>query len=242
MACRTLLRRRTQLTLLAQACGQGRAARVCMRGRRQISGTLRLTALERDGVLVTWAEERVPEIEVKGRPLEVRFDYEGESYVFHAVSRGCVGPSSAGSAAKSTLKLSLPLRVERARRRQHIRLNLQSLPRLEGTFTHVVDARRQFKACLTDIADGGVGVTARQADVPQLHTGDLFWVDVVLPGEQTRSEFIVRLVHLRPVRNTDELAMGWVFQPTDELANYESYVRRLEAFVARRQPSGGQMD
>ncbi|MBU0617814.1 MAG: hypothetical protein KKI02_08865, partial [Planctomycetes bacterium] len=78
------------------------------------------------------------------------------------------------------------------------------------------------------------------ADVPQLYTGDLFWLDVVLPGEQTRSEFILRLVHLRPVRNTDELAMGWVFQPTDELANYERYVRRLEAFVARQQPSGGE--
>ena len=240
MACRTLLRRRTQLTLLAQACEQGHAARVHVRGGPEVGGTLRLTALERDGVLVRWAERRVPEIEVEGQSLEVRFEHEGESYVFRAVSRGCVGSGSAGTAARTQLKLSLPLRVERARCRQHIRLDLRGLPGIEGTFTHVVDARRQFQARLTDVGDGGAGATARRADVPQLYTGDLFWLDVVLPGEQTRSEFILRLVYLRPVRNTDELAMGWVFQPTDELANYERYVRRLEAFVARQQPSGGE--
>jgi hypothetical protein len=209
-----------------------------MRGRRGISGTLRLVALERDGVLVTWPGGRVPEIEAKGRALEVRFTHGGESYVFHAVSRGRSGTGPAGTAEDSQLKLSLPLRVERARRRQHLRLDLQSLPRLEGTFTHVVDARRQFEAHLTDIGDRGVGVKARQAEVPQLHTGDLFWVDVMLPGEDRRFEFIVRLVYLRPVEGTDEIAMGWAFQPTDELANYERYVRRLEAFIARQKPSG----
>jgi hypothetical protein len=214
--------------------------RVCLRGRREVGGTLQLTALKRDGVLLTWTERRVPEIEVEGRPVEVRFEHEGDSYVFRAVSRGCVGVGSAKAASKPRLKLSVPLGVERARHRQHVRLALQGLPPVEGTFTHVIDARRLFQARLTDIGDGGVGVIARRADVPQLYTGDLFWLDVELPGEQTRSEFIVRLIHLRPVRNTDELALGWVFQPADEPADYERCVRRLEAFAARQPPSTGQ--
>jgi hypothetical protein len=239
MACRTLLRRRTQLTLLAQVCEQGGPARVCLRGRRAVSGTLRLTTLERDGLLAVWEDRCVPEMEVAGRPLEVRFDHDGESYGFRAVSRGRV---QSGPSGETALKLSMPLRVDRARQRRHVRLGLQDLPRLDGTFTHVVDARRQFTARLTDIGDGGVGVTARRADVPELYTGDLFWMDLVLPGERSQSEFIVRLVHLRPVRNTDEVAMGWVFQPGDEPASHETYVRRLEAFVARQQPSGGPMD
>jgi hypothetical protein len=113
---------------------------------------------------------------------------------------------------------------------------------VEGVFTHVVDGRRQFKASLTDIGDSGVGVVACPADLPELHTGDLFWVEMALPGEQAQSEFIVRLVHLRPVNQKDEVAMGWVFQPTDELANHDKYVRRLEAFIARQQPSGDWTD
>lgn len=236
MACRTLLRRKTQMNLLEQACARGLAARLALRGVPMDSEAVELAALERDGVLVACVAGRIPEAEVKGRPVEVRFEHEGEHYVFRAVTRGCVSRCLPGTETPPRLKLSLPLRLERARRRQHIRLTARDLPLIEGTFTHVVDGRRQFKARLTDIGDGGIGVTARTAEVSQLYTGDLFWVDMELPGEETRSEFVVRLVHLRPVRNTDQLAMGWVFQPTDDVADYERYVRRLEALVAHRRP------
>jgi hypothetical protein len=241
MACRTLLRRRTQLNLLSQACEQACPASISVRGRREISAALRLATLERDGVLAAWANGRVPEIEVAGQAVEVRFEHEGESYVFRSVSRGCVGGEPT-AAATPLLKLSLPLNVARARGRQHVRLTVQGLPSVVGTFTHVVDGRKQFKAHLTNVGDGGVGVTARRDEVPQLHTGDLFWIDVVLPGEQTRSEFVVRLAYLRPVVDSDELVMGWAFQPGDESANYETCVRRLEAFVARQVSSQDQTD
>jgi c-di-GMP-binding flagellar brake protein YcgR len=198
-----------------------------------------LVALERDGVLLTWAEDSLAEAEVSGQPVEVRFEHDGEHYVFFAATRGRVRRGLQRREAQPLLKLRLPLRLERARRRQHRRLALEDQPPIMGTFTHVVDDRRQFQAQLTDIADGGLGVTARTADVCRLYTGDLFWVDLELPGEQARSEFVVRLVHLRPVRNTDKLAMGWVFQPTDDAANYEKYFRRLETFVARCQRRGG---
>jgi hypothetical protein len=92
---------------------------------------------------------------------------------------------------------------------------------------------------MTDISDGGVGVTAHSADVCRLHTGDLFWLDVEVPGAKARSEFVVRLVHLRPVKNTDRLAMGWAFQPTDDAAAHEKCLRRLEALVSPRPAPGG---
>ena len=119
-----------------------------------------------------------------------------------------------------------------------MRLALTGLPPIVGTFTHVVDARRQFDARVTDIADGGVGVTARAADVARLHTGDLYWLELKLPDETRPCEFVVRLAHLRPAKSGHDLAMGWVFQPTDDAANYEKCLRRLEQFVARQEARG----
>ncbi len=242
MACRTLLRRKTQMDLLERACEQRAAAHIGLRGKTATNCQAELAAIERDGILITWVHEPLREAEVEGRSVEVRFEHEGECYVFYAVSWGRVGPGLSEVEAEPRVKLSLPLRVERARHRRHIRVALlRNLPPIEGTFTHVVDGRRQFQARLTDIADGGMGVTARTEEVTQLYTGDLFWVDMKLPGEKARAEFVVRLIHLRPIRNTDRLAMGWAFQPTDDVSNYETYLQRLEAFIARKQPPGSVM-
>ncbi len=234
MACRMLLRRKAQLALLVRACEDGVPARIALRRKAATVGDVRLVALERDAVLVAWMGPPIPAAEVASQPVEVRFEHEGEHYVFFAVTRGRVKRSSKGEEARPLLKLSLPLRLERARHRQHLRLALGELPPLMATFTHVVDDRRQFQAQLTDIADGGMGVIARTADVPRLCTGDLFWVEAELPGQKARSEFVVRLVHLRPIKNTDKLAMGWAFQPMDDVSNYERYLRRLEGLVGRR--------
>lgn len=234
MACQTLLRRKTQLALLAGACEQGAAARIGLRRRAAATGEARLVALERDGVLVRWTGDRVRQAEVPGQPVEVRFEHAGEQYGFFASARGCVGRRLEHDKRHELLKLSLPLRLEQGRRRAQARLAFEGRPPLTATFTHVVDDRRQFQAQLTDIADGGVGVVARADDVSRLHTGDLFWMDIDLPGETSCPEFVVRLTHLRPVKNTDTLAMGWAFQPADDAAHYEKSLRRLEAFAARQ--------
>jgi hypothetical protein len=239
VACRTLLRRKAQLTLLVQACKRRALARVGFRRRAAATGEIRLVALERDGVLVTWMGDPLPAAELPSQPVEVCFKHDREHYVFFAVTRGRVERGLKGEEGRPLLKLSLPLRVERARRRQRPRLAMGELPAVTATFTHVLDDRRQFQAQLTDIADGGLGVIAQSADVPRLCTGDLFWVEAELPGRKARSEFVVRLVHLRPIRGTDKLAMGWAFQPADDAANYEKSMRRLEALVAQRSEPHG---
>jgi hypothetical protein len=239
MACRTLLRRRAQLALLERACQQRLHATLDLRRKRMVTGSVQLTAMERDGVLAAWTGARLEDAETSGQPVEVRFTYEGAPYVFFSVTRGFAHRAADGRKDARLVKLSLPLRLERARHRRNIRVSLEQDPPVRGTFTHVVDGRRQFEAVLTDLADGGIGVTARAADVPQLHTGDLFWIDMELPGERRHSELVVRLVHLRPVRNSDRVAMGWAFQPTDDIANYETYLRRLETLSAAGHPPGG---
>jgi c-di-GMP-binding flagellar brake protein YcgR len=238
MACQTLLRRKTQLALLASACARHAHSRIRLRRRASATGEAELVALERDAVLAAWTGAGLHEAEVPDQPVQVHFEHDGEHYTFFAVTRGRVGRHT-GPEARRLLKLSLPLRLERARDREHLRLALKGGPPLTATFTHVVDDRRQFQATLTDIADGGIGVVAPRGDVTRLYTGDLFWVDVELPGETTRLEFVARLVHLRPIKNTDKLAMGWAFQPADEVSSHERYLRRVKAFIARRQPAPG---
>jgi hypothetical protein len=237
MACRTLLRRRTQLALLASACQQGARACINLRRRGHATGEVRLESLEHDGVLLVWAGCRIQGAELPGQPVDVHFEHQGERYAFSAITRQHADCTNK-CAARGLLKLSLPLRLERADRRRQLRVELNGLPPIVARFTHVVDDRRQFEAQLTNIAERGIAVTAQSADVARLHTGDLFWVDIELPGEASRSEFVVRLAHLRPIKHTDKLAMGWAFQPADDPTSCEKYLRRVEAFVARRQGAG----
>jgi c-di-GMP-binding flagellar brake protein YcgR len=227
------------MALLARACEESVHAHLSLRRKATGAGEARFVALERDGLLLRWTGSPVAEADLDGQPIEVRFDVEGEQFVFFAVSRGRVEHALDDLGARSVLKLSVPLRLERARRNRLTRINMEGLPPIIGVFTHVVDDRRQFRARLTDVADGGLGVAARTADVPDLHTGDLFWVDFELPGEGARSEFVLRLVHLRPIKNTDELALGWAFQPTDDVADHERFLQRLESGIARQQRHGG---
>ena len=237
MACRTLLRRRTQLALLAAACEQHAPALVSLRRQRAISGEARLVSLERDGVLLEWAEDAAMNINVANRPVEVRFRHGDAQYVFYATFQGAA-PGSEPHGGRNA-KLSLPLRVEGVRHREQIRLNLADVTPISATFTHVIDARHEFKARLTDVGDGGIGVRARGADIGQLHTGDLFWFEPDVPDLKTRCEFVVRLAHLRPLRNSDHVAMGWAFQPTDDSDNHQERLRHLESFIAHQRALSG---
>lgn len=237
MAFHTLLRRKKQLALLASLCRQSAPVRIGLRQKAGLKRGARLVALESDGLLVAWAGGPIPEIQVPGQPVEVRFEHADEHYAFVAVTCGRRPGPGANDENVPLLKLSLPLRVERAERRQHRRLSLAGLPPIMATFTHVVDDRRQFQAQLTNAGNGGLSVTARTADVAEVHTGDLFWVDVDLPGRANRAELIVRLVHLRPIGHTDRLALGCKFQAADDAANHERCLRQLEAVVDRARAS-----
>ena len=73
MACRTLLRRKTQLDLLGQACEEAVAAHVRSRGKEECWGQVRFIALERDGLVMEWVGGHLPEVQLEGRPLVIRF-------------------------------------------------------------------------------------------------------------------------------------------------------------------------
>ena len=226
MACRTLLRRKTQLDLLRTVCEQGRRAFLSLRGRRTVSHKVTLESIESDGLICSWMDDHIAEAEVAGQPLEFAFEHKGEHFIFQAVSRGATRHGTARG-----LRVSLPPRVERARRRRQLRLEAPADPPMECSFTQVVDERRQFRGCITDFSDGGVGVVAQTNEVSQLYTGDLYWLTLTLPDNELPLELVVRLIHLRPIRHTDRLAMGWAFQPSDDRTQYEQYVRRLEALI-----------
>jgi len=234
MACRTLLRRRSQLALLSSACNHQAPAVVRLRRQRAIAGDARLVALQRDAVVLAWNGSPAAALEVAGRPVEVRFRHGDGHYVFYALSQGSQRRESESGSPQAALRLSLPLRLEPARRREQTRLSLTGVAPIVARLTHVIDARREFAARLTDIGEGGVGVRARLGDIGHVHTGDLFWLEASEPGDKAHCEFVVRLVHLRPLRNSDHVALGWAFQPSDDVDSHEKNLRNLEALVARR--------
>jgi len=240
VACPTLLRRRAQLALLEQACRQQVCATLRPRRPSATDEPVQLVGVQRDGVLVRCAAAHAGREELVGQSVEVRFEYEGTPYVFFAGVRGLARRVVGGERTELLLRLSLPLRLEAVCRRQQVRLTLAGQPPVRGTFTHVMDARRQFEGVLTDVTDGGVGVVVRAAEAPRLHTGDLFWLDVQPPEQAQRWELVVRLVHLRPVDDSDRLAIGWAFQPADDLRHYEGYRRWLQTLAASRCTPEGQ--
>lgn len=233
MACRTLLRRKTQLDLLKAACEQRSAAHLSLRGSRSTSRKIILVEMGDDVLGCLWSDDRIPEAECPGRALEVVFEFDGERLIFQTLSQGTLSWETGDGRTYPGLLLNLPLRVERARRRRQFRLEPPDDPPLECLFTQVVDERRQFRARITDINEGGIGVVARTNEVAPLYTGDLYWTTLSFPDLDAPVELVARLIHLRPIRHTDQLAMGWSFQPGEDRTRLERYLRRLETLLGR---------
>ncbi|WP_394700520.1 PilZ domain-containing protein [uncultured Ilyobacter sp.] len=230
------MRRRAQLKLIEGMCETHAAATIAVRRRVGTTGEARFEALAKDRLVLSWDGARNVDAEIEGQPLEIHFEEEGERYVCFVTSRGLERCEDENGQRRSQLVTSVPLRVETARERDHLRLEFDNEQAIVGTFTHVVDTRRQFQARVTDVSSGGLGVVTVSPRINELYTGDLFWVDLELPGEQHRSEFIVRLVHLRPLKHSDQLAMGWAFQAGDDPIMHRNSLRRLQRIAGRMQP------
>ncbi len=229
MACRTLLRRRAQLDLLAQACQQQVEAQVVSRRDGRRSGRGRLVGCESAGLTLRWLEaERLLDFEVPGHPVEVRFECHGQPYRFCTQSEGRLADDSPPGGAAEWLRLRLPLSVEPVSGRRWPRIVLPDQLTLRCRLTHVMHQRPGIAARVTDIAAGGFGAVLEAADLPKVKPGDLFRVrfeadGAVLPA----AEFVVRLVYLRPLPGGAQLAAGWALQPADDASAY----RRLSDFI-----------
>jgi hypothetical protein len=128
--------------------------------------------------------------------------------------------------------------IEQARRRLHTRLSLDGVQELYGIFTHVVDRDRSFRARITGVSEGGLSATVATSELSHLHPGDLFWFSVDSKSETEVATIAVRLVHVRPVKNTDQLAMGWAFQPSEDAFRVTDCILQLADLAAAGRRGG----
>lgn len=235
MAGVTLVRRKQQLDLLAEACATQADATVTLvspGGADVLAG--RLAGWDGTGVRIdlpglddgpTPADASVkPRRPTAGDRATVFFAARGARFWFRAVIRSVDG---------RTLYVARPLHVEAERRCETQRVSLGGAPPTFGTFVPVEDAQARFVARLVDFSPGGLGAATRNLALLNRRVGELFWTHVPLPGEAHECDFVVRLAYARQDRGAGGVAAGWAFQPGDDCAHFQLNLARLQRFVQR---------
>lgn len=238
MGSQILHSRKSQLNLLVEVCSRDAAAELTSRQPCVPACNAILSVVERDGVLLRCDGQVALQIESPGSPVQVRFDDDGQRYVFSATSHGRVCRNLPSGEAASLLKLSLPVTIEPARKRRHARLSFDGMQEFYGVFTHVVDSGRRFRARLTGASEGGLSAQVATSEISHLRPGDLFWFSVESKGEVEVATVAVRLVHVRPVKNSDKLVMGWAFQPTEDAFRVSDCISQLAELASSSRQGG----
>jgi c-di-GMP-binding flagellar brake protein YcgR len=256
MGTLALTRRKAQLHLLSEACRHAARARIVRRppGGADRFRSTRLVALDPGGVLVLAPDDETIRQAPSGTGMQVLFEHLGERYAFGAQTRGLEQAAPGPHPAMALLRLSLPLRVERHRQRQHFRLSLKDGPLIRARLTSVLDDRLALDLRLTDISAGGFAGTVERATAERLDQHAPFWADFELPGDPQRFEYVVRPVRRRPAPARslttaasgpdtarsgaapagEQTSVGWIFCGCDDPATYAQNMARLQRFVAEQ--------
>lgn len=227
MAGVTLVRRKEQLDLLAEACTTHADATLVLASPVGASVVMPGRLIGWDGVEVLLAASQIIDEQafLTGGRLTVNFTVRGMRFWFRADVR---------SIDAGVVHLSRPLRIEPERRRSVQRVVLSCVPPTYGTFVPVEDAQARFVARLVDFSSGGLGTATRNLELLSRRIGELFWTHVPLPGEACDCDFVVRLTYARPpAAGAEGVATGWAFHPGDDGAHFQLNLDRLQRFVER---------
>lgn len=234
MAKASVLTRQEQLDLLVAACNQGTTISLSARdGDQEISGRTQMIAMIHDGMLLAWDEATLRAFEWPGTPVEAQFDLADESYAFVAETRGR-SPREIGPQRLDALRLSMPLRLERWDRRINRRVLLSGFEAIPGRLKLGGTEPRTLPMWITDLSLGGLGARALWEDAARIGAGEIACVEFELPGEPPRVEFIVQLMHRRPMRDADGAALGFAFAQVESTHEFEATLARVEAVITQR--------
>lgn len=240
MAKASVLNRKEQLDLLVAACEQGTTISLSARdGDQEISGRTRMVAMIHDGMLLAWDEGTLRAFEWPGTPVEAQFDLADESYAFVAETRGRA-PREIGPERLDALRLSMPLRLERWDRRVNRRVLLSGFDAIPGRLRLGGPEPRTLPMWITDLSLGGLGARALWEDAARIGAGEIACVEFELPGEPPRVEFIVQLMHRRPLRDADGAALGFAFAQVESTPEFEAMLVRVETVIAERIRAGAE--
>lgn len=234
MGFQSLVRRKTQLALLAAACDRHEPALLCLRGRDRESETDKqfdshFLSLQPDGLLLDWAGRPAP----RG-PVRVKFGHCGQQFILEAMARGVL--DLPGRERRTAVKLGLPIRLQRSETRRAQRVSFEGDAVVVATFHGVLDSRMCFESALIDISTRGLSVRTDEPCAAGLKAGDLCWAEFVLPRGDGAFQFVVRVIHAR-TRESGEAVIGWVFQPGDD--GEMDQLQRLATYLESRSASEG---
>lgn len=234
MAEASVLTRREQLELLMAACRQGASICLSVRdGEHEFSGRTAMVAMIHDGMLLAWDDATLRAFEWPGTPVEARFDFENDTYAFVAETRGRTA-RDVGPLRSDTLRLSMPVRMERWDRRFSRRAFLCGLDAIPARLRLTGPEPRTLPLWITDLSVGGLGGRALWDDAARISAGEIAWIEFELPGVPPRVEFIVQLLHRQALRGADGAALGFAFAQVESTPELEAALARVEQLVERR--------
>ncbi len=231
-----LTRRRSQLELLQTVADGRQQARVV---RPQAGGGTpihtRFVALANGGVVLAWPSDGSADRVVEDEPVEMLFEHAGETFSARARSIGRVLWDAVRSAQREAWQLTLPLNVQREQQRAHYRVSLDGSHTLPVRFTSTVDRAGSCEARMTNISAGGLGAVVAPRDAAKVRRGELYWIDLTLPGDGGRIDFVLRVVHDHQIDESHSKIVGCQFCPGEDADRHAACLIRVEQFVARRE-------
>lgn len=236
MPASPLVCRKTQLSVLTEACARRTAARIGLH-RPGMPAELSDTALvrmETDGLLIVAPSGGVVCHAPPETAVDVFFQDGPSRYYFAARLCGPAEPWFWTSETEPLLRLRRPCTLELRPPRVTGRLSLPPTPPVQARLVSMFDQDVSFALRMTDISTGGfAGVLSPDAGARPT-TSTPFWVNFALPADNEPLEFVVRLVHCEPAAGNDEVVTGWAFCGSDDPDTNQRNVARIERFLAQR--------
>lgn len=230
--------RRVQLELISTACHGRRPARVVQLHATEPRVVLtHFLALRGDALLLDWPQSDPPRDLITNADVDVYFEHEGRRLACTTSTRGQMLMPRSTNAAGAAWRMALPLRVEPRQQRRHPRVPLADLPPIDAAFALVDDEDRTFRGRLKDLSIGGVMTRVDAIDLANVAPRQVYWLTFELPDCPRRFQFVVRVVHVQPPDAGGAALVGCHFCPTEDPLTYETQLRELAAFVAKREPA-----
>lgn len=229
--------RKTQVELLDAACERRCRARVTVPrlSTDALQVNSRFLALSGAHLWLDWPPAGLSAEDAAATSLEVYFELRSAWFGFRTRALGVGTWMCRRRGPLKAWRLARPLYVERRQQRENFRVSLADLPRVAAHFTSVRAPANTFVAELMDVSAGGLGGIAPADAAPCARAGELYWARFALPEAEPTFEFVVRLMHARPLEGRAALVLGCKFCASEDPERHRRLLACIDRFVLQRQ-------
>lgn len=229
--------RKTQTELLDAACERRCRARVTLprENAEALQMNTRFLGLSAAELWLDWPTAGLSVEDAAAPSVEVYFILRSEWFGFRTRGLGTAVRECPRRGRVQAWQLARPLCLERQQQRDNFRVSLADLPPVAAHFTNISAPTNTFVAQLMDLSAGGLGGIASAEAAPRARAGELYWTRFALPEAEPTFEFVVRLMHARPLDERGALLLGCKFCAGEDPARHRRLLACIDRFVAQRQ-------